>query len=99
MNIKLCLAFIASFLLLTACGSKQKVIQTADDIEVSREAPGKNCVEISKVRGSSISARASREEVLESMKTEAANKGANYVVIQQFSDNGTAVTGVAYQCK
>jgi len=39
-----------------------------------------------------------REDALADLKKEAANKGANFLVVRQYSAMGTAVTGEAYLC-
>jgi hypothetical protein len=85
-----------SFIIL-GCAS-QSVLPDKTEVKVSREVPNQKCVELGKVTGNSISVKTTREEVLEDMKQDAANKGANYVVVKQYSDNGTSVTGMAYQC-
>ncbi len=93
------LIFITTIFCFGALGcSSRSVLPDADEVKVSRENPSETCKEIGKVTGSSTSAKASREQVLEDLKREAANKGANYVVVKQYSDYGTAVTGIAYEC-
>ena len=82
---------------LTACASRS-VLPSAKEVKVSREAAGKNCKEVGKLTGSTASAQGTQEQALEDLKREAANKGANYVVVKQYSDYGTAVTGIAYEC-
>ena len=84
-------------MVLMGCSS-QSILPDKEGVKASREPADKDCKELGKVRGTSISAKGSREEVLEDLKQETANKGGNYVVVQQYSDNGTSVTGVAYQC-
>ena len=51
-----------------------------------------------KISGRANSSKGTQEQALEDLKREAANKGANYVVVKQYSDLGTAVTGMAYEC-
>ena len=96
---------ITSLLLLAACGllsgcSSRSVMPNKDGVEVSREAPDKDdkCRKIGRITGTSGSAKGTREEVLEDLKQTAANKGANFVVVKQYSPQGTSVTGVAYVC-
>lgn len=85
-------------LFLAGCAS-QSIMPEKDEVKVSREdADKEDCKFISKVSGNSVSIKATREQVLEDMKQDAANKGANYVVVKNFSDTGTSVTGLAYQC-
>ncbi len=91
------LLLLLNSVLFLGCSS-QSVLPDKEEVKVSREEPDKSCKEIGKVSGNAISANATREEVLEDMKQDAANKGANYVVVKQYSDNGTSVTGIAYQC-
>ncbi len=88
---------LISYIFVLGCSS-QSILPEKDDVKVSRKPPSKGCTEIGPVSGRSISTKPNREAVLEDMKQDAANKGANYVVVKQYSDNGTAVTGIAYQC-
>ena len=87
---------ILSALFLSACAS-QSVMPDKEEVKVSRETP-KDCKDLGKVTGTSGSVKPDRKAVLEDMKQDAANKGANYVVVKQYSDNGTSVTGLAFQC-
>lgn len=82
---------------MAACSSKP-VIPMADSVKVSRDPAGSRCREIGPVRGTTLSVRGNAKEVLEDMKKDAAQKGANYVVVQQYSGQETAVTGIAYDC-
>lgn len=85
-------------LVFTGCSS-QSIMPEKDDITVSRkEADKEDCKFISKVTGTSSSAKGTPKEVLEDMKQDAANKGANYIVVEKYSATGTAVTGKAYKC-
>jgi hypothetical protein len=68
------------------------------EVKVSREEPSGKCKEVGKLTGSSPSTHGTQEQALDDLKREAANKGANYVVVKQYSDYGTAVTGIAYEC-
>ena len=43
--------------------------------------------------------KGTQEQALGDLKREAANKGANYVMVKQYSDLGTSVTGIAYECR
>jgi hypothetical protein len=87
---------IASVLTVLGCASRS-VLSDPDEVKVSREEP-KDCQEIGKITGNSQSTKGTQEQALEDLKREAANKGANYVVVKQYSDYGTAVTGIAYNC-
>ncbi|MCB0385182.1 MAG: DUF4156 domain-containing protein [Bdellovibrionales bacterium] len=82
---------------LDGCAS-QSVLPDKEDIKTSREKPDDDCEALGKVTGNSISTKATPEQVLEDMKQEAANKGANYVMVEQYSPTGTSVTGLAYKC-
>lgn len=83
--------------LITACSSRA-VLPDVDEVKVSRDEPSAKCREMGKLTGTATSAKGTREEALEDLKKEVANKGGNYVVVKQYSDYGTAVTGVAYEC-
>ena len=91
------LLLLMSALFIAACSS-QSVMPEKDEITVSRKKPGKDCKDLGKVTGTSSSSYGTRAQVLEDMKQDAANKGATYVMVKQYSDAGTSVTGVAYQC-
>ena len=84
-------------LLLGACSSRS-VTPDTKEVKVSREDADKDCKELGKITGTTLSAKGTAEEALADLKQEAANKGANYVVIKQYSANQTSVTGVAYEC-
>ncbi|MCC7403936.1 MAG: DUF4156 domain-containing protein [Bdellovibrionales bacterium] len=78
--------------------SSQSVLPDKEDIKTSRSKPSDKCELIGKVAGNSLSTKATPEQVLEDMKQDAANKGANYVMVEQYSPTGTSVTGIAYKC-
>jgi hypothetical protein len=84
-------------LALTGCGSRS-VKPDTEEVKVSREAPDKDCKELGKITGTTGSVKGTADEALADLKQEAANKGANYVLVKQYSDNQTSVTGVAYEC-
>jgi hypothetical protein len=88
---------VLACLTLAACAS-HSVLPDAKAVKVSRDEPSNKCREIGKLTGTTGSAKGTREDALEDLKREAANKGANYVAVKQYSDYGTAVTGVAYEC-
>lgn len=91
--------FTSLLLLVLAGCASQSIMPKKDEVKVSRkEADKEDCKFISKVTGNSLSTKATRKQVLEDMKQDAANKGANYVAVKSFSDTGTSVTGLAYQC-
>lgn len=82
---------------MSACASRS-VMSDSKEVKVSREAAGKDCKELGAINGRTASAKGTQEEALEDLKKEAANKGANYVVVKEYSAYGTSVTGVAYEC-
>lgn len=89
---------IAICLILTACAHRRPVLPDVKDVTVAREAPGPKCRSMGPIGGRTQSARGTREDALKDLKLEAANKGANYVVVGQWSAYGTAVTGEAFTC-
>ena len=82
---------------LSGCASRS-VLPDSKEVEVSREAADKDCRELGKITGTTAAANGTREQALEDLKTEAANKGANYVQVKEYSSYGTSVTGIAYEC-
>lgn len=78
--------------------SSMSTLPKDDNVKVSREDADKDCHLIGKVEGRSLSVKATPEDVLKDMKQEAANKGANYLVVKEYSGTGTAATGLAYHC-
>lgn len=86
-----------SVFFLSACASRS-VLPDQKGITVSREAPKKTCTEVGLINGRSGSVKGTEEEALEDLKREAARKGANYVVVKQYSGYGTSVTGIGYEC-
>ncbi|MGE0525675.1 MAG: DUF4156 domain-containing protein [Bdellovibrionales bacterium] len=85
---------------LGGCSSKPKlsVIPQADEVKVSRDRPGEECKEIGVITGRTSSATGTREQALEDLKQEAANRGANYIVIKSYSGYGTGAVGTAFEC-
>lgn len=96
---KIALAFIPALLLLTACGS-QPIMPTKEDVNVTREDLSKNksCEDLGTVAGKSMHTTGGKEQALEDLKEQAANKGATDIQVHQFSDMGTSVTGTLYKC-
>jgi hypothetical protein len=92
------LFFIAVTTVLIAACASRSVTPSVKEVKVSREQPAKDCKEMGKLTGQSTKINGTAEQALEDLKREAANKGANYVVVKQYSDYGTAVTGMAYDC-
>ncbi|MBK7843871.1 MAG: DUF4156 domain-containing protein [Bdellovibrionales bacterium] len=91
------LGFFCLSLIGLGCSS-QSVLPEKSEIKTSRTVPSSECSLIGKVTGNSLSVKATPEMVLDNMKQEAANKGANYLVVEQYSASGTSVTGQAYRC-
>lgn len=77
--------------------SSQSVLPEKSEVKTSRSVPT-DCTLIGKVTGNSLSVKATPEMVLDNMKQETANKGGNYLVVEQYSTSGTSVTGQAYRC-
>jgi hypothetical protein len=82
---------------ISACAHRS-VLPDVKEVKVSRDAPGDDCKDLGLITGETRSTKGTREEALADLKREAANKGANYVMIKQFSAYGTATTGIAYEC-
>lgn len=93
------LVLAACTLLLASACAQRSVLPEAKEVRVSRDEPGDNCRELGTIQGTTRSTKGTREEALANLKQEAANKGANYVMIKQYSAYGTGVTGIAYECR
>lgn len=92
------LSLVATLLMgLSACSSRS-VMPDAEDVKISREKPDDDCKELGKITGTTSSVKGTREQALADLTQTAADKGANYVMVKQYSAQGTAVTGVAYEC-
>ena len=89
--------FLGLILGLTACSSRS-VMPDAEEVKVSREAADEDCKEMGKITGTTSSVKGTKEQALEDLIQTAANKGANYVMVKQYSAQGTSVTGIAYEC-
>lgn len=83
---------------LMGCQSRS-VLPEIKEVKVSREPADKNCRESGLLTGTTTSAKGTAPQAMEDLKREAANKGANYVMIKEYSSYGTSVTGVAYECR
>jgi len=88
---------VLASLFLAACASRS-ITPDIKEVKVSREAPDKDCKEMGTLTGTVASAKGTQEQAVEDLKREAANKGANYVLVKQFSSYGTSVTGIGYEC-
>ena len=91
-------SLIILILTISACSS-QPIIQTGNDIEVGRKIPMGSCEEIGLLRGTTMTSMETKEDALSDLKETAASKGATYIKVEQFSETGTSVTGIAYTCK
>ncbi|OFZ18902.1 MAG: hypothetical protein A2Z20_12395 [Bdellovibrionales bacterium RBG_16_40_8] len=93
--------FIASLMIFsgffTACSTMSNLAEE-DNVKVSRDEPSKDCEFLDKLEGRSLTRTAKQEDALKDLRQEAANKGANYLVVKEYSGVGTAVTGLAYKC-
>ncbi len=86
-----------ALVVLGGCKSRS-VLPDVGEVKVSREAAHKDCREIGKITGTTSSVKGTEAQALADLKKEAANKGANYVVVKEYSSYGTSVTGIAYEC-
>ncbi|NCN39886.1 hypothetical protein GW916_01420 [bacterium] len=78
--------------------SSQPIIPTSDDITLTRkDLP--DCENLGKLTGKTMNATGGKEEALEDIKEQAANKGATHIQIHQYSDMGTSVTGTLFKCQ
>lgn len=96
---KLLFAFLVSSLVVLAGCSSKSVTPDTEELTVKRTAPPERCKSMGPVTGSTMTAKGNAEEALEDMKKSAASKGADYLWVKQYSDNGTGVTGEAYECR
>lgn len=88
---------MCALVMFAGCSSRS-VLPDAKEVKVSRDEAGKKCREIGKITGTTSSTKGTQEQALEDLKREAANKGANYVMVKEYSSYGTSVTGIAYEC-
>lgn len=89
---------VVASLLLTACAHRRPILPDVKSVLVAREAAPPECKEIGPVEGRTGSVRGTREDALDDLRQEAANRGANYLQVGTWSSYGTAVSGVAYVC-
>ncbi|MDC0980144.1 hypothetical protein OAQ84_00265 [Bdellovibrionales bacterium] len=92
------IALLLLLALATAGCSTPSLLPEKKDVKVTREAPDSDCVFVDVVRGRTTSVTATAQDALNDLHEDAANKGINYVVIQKYSGNRTAVTGRGYNC-
>ena len=94
------LKFIFSLSTLTlflGCSS-HPVLPEKSDIKVSRENPDSDCKSLGPIEGRSIKINAKYEDALEDLKSEAIQKGANFVKVETLGALGGAIRGEAYFC-
>ena len=84
--------------LLPACAHHRSIHADAGDVQVSREAAAPNCRALGTLEGRAAMASGTQDDALNDLRREAAIKGANFVVVKEYSAYGTAVTGLAYEC-
>lgn len=88
---------IASMCFLSGCSS-HPIIPKGENVKVSRDEAAKDCKDLGRVVGRTITAKANLEAALEDMKKDAALKGANFVKMETASGLESAVAGQAYFC-
>lgn len=91
------IVLFAALLFLLGCSSRS-IKPDINEVKVSRDEPSSKCRDLGVIEGTTITAKGSQDDAVEDLKHEAANKGANYIWVKQFSSYGTAVTGRAYEC-
>lgn len=84
-------------MLFLGCGS-HPVLPEKSDIKVSRENPDSDCKSLGPIEGRSLKVDAKYEDALEDLKSEAVQKGANFVQVQTLGALGGAIRGEAYFC-
>ena len=90
-------ALFVAVVALGGCASRS-LVPEKNNVKMSRENPPKGCEDLGKVTGATITATQKAEVALEDMQKEAAAKGATFVRIEQYSAQGTKVTGTAFKC-
>lgn len=92
---------LIALMILPALGvgcSSMSSLPKEDNVKISRAPADKDCELLSKVEGRSMSKNGNEEDTLKDLRQEAANKGANFLVVKEFSSMGTSATGLAYRC-
>ena len=90
--------FVVLMILGIAGCRSRSLVADSKDVKASRDAADSECRELGTITGTTLSPKGTQEQALEDLKTEAANKGANYVQVKEYSSMGTSVTGLAYDC-
>ena len=91
------IGWLFASVLLSSCSSRS-IMPDSKEVEVSRKAADEDCKDMGLITGTTTSIKGTKEDALADLKQTAANKGANYVVVKQYSAQGTSVTGLAYEC-
>jgi hypothetical protein len=92
-------SFFAALTVLLFVGCSSRSIKPdTKEVKISRDEPEKSCRDMGGISGTTMKVNGTQDEAIEDLKKEAANKGANYVWVKQFSTYGTTVTGQAYEC-
>lgn len=89
---------IAVALTLFAGCKSHEILPEKIEVEVSRNAPDKDCKLVGPVTGSTSKIGETSEKALENLKTDAARKGVNYVQYESASAAGTSLKGTGYFC-
>ena len=82
----------------TACAHQRSILPDVRDVQVSRKAADPKCRALGEIEGRAPTASGTSIDALADLKREAAAKGANYLVVKEYSTYGTAVTALAYEC-
>jgi hypothetical protein len=90
-------AILALTVFLAACSSRS-IKPDPKEVKLSREKPSAKCKDLGTISGTTLTAKGTQDEAIEDLRRDAANKGANYIYVEQFSSYGTTVTGQAYEC-
>lgn len=81
----------------SGCGS-DPVLPESEAVKASRAQPKAECTSLGIMKGVTRSAKGTAAEALEDLKQEVADKGGNYVRVEEYSGHQTAVTGEAFKC-
>ena len=85
-------------LVLSGC-STHPILPKTSDVTVSRDAAAASCENLGAITGRSQKVNATSEEVLEDLKQEAVQKGANFIKIETMGAQSGSIRGTAYFCK
>lgn len=93
------MVFTISAALFTSACSSMSTKPEAKNVKVTREKPTGECTSLGKIEGRTNSTTGTADDALKDLQQEAANKGANQLVVEQYSASGQSVTGIAYKCE